>query len=519
MILRSPITLHYRKIIAILILFTAFAMRFYRADTIPYNWDEMTNVRAARGISFDFHHLKLPLINTKPEGILSEMYAVRLGWNIFGESYLGARLPSIIIGLLIILLVYFFVQSTFGIESALMACLFLALSPFCIVNTRNADLGFAIAAFSFLSLSIFYKGIITSNKKLILLTGVIIGLGFLIKESMIFMIPIYIIFLWISPKYRFWLKNKYLWISFAIAIFMILPFVWLDLEPQAQRFRFIYNEVAIGPSLNAVGLYIGELILLAAKYFSHPFFNYIAGSVDPEYPPVNFILGLLILIAVFKYIKDKRPFVRLLVITFFFNFVLFSFLRGRDNIVKSAWSLASLEWGIIGFIPGLVLVSDMLANFFSRNNYYRKVLFVMLVIFMFIRGWKVASFPLSCYPPIRDRCIEQLLYDDARGNMHDYLGKPVYGEVHYYLKEGEVELSEDILKNIYKTADNKPEYKKRAALELIKIFIKEGRYKQAKKYLSYAISHDPRDAETLKLLKEIERNKISKQGLSLEGYK
>jgi hypothetical protein len=226
----------------------------------------------------------------------------------------------------------------------------------------------------------------------------------------------------------------------------------------------------VGISLNSIGLYLGELILLIIKPF-HNLFDYVASSVDPELPPVDFISGILILIAAMKYIKDKNPLLRLSLVCFLFNFVLFSFLR-RGDIVKSYWSLGSLDWGIIGFIPGVILAANMIGNFMRKHLYARSLFFAVLVIYFLIRAWNVISYPLSCYFPVKDFCIEKRQLD---------------WDIQRFLNEGDAESAKDVLKRVYRVTDRKPLYKKIAALRLAQILMQEGRYDESKEYLDYVL--------------------------------
>ena len=70
-----------------------------------------------------------------------------------------------------------------------------------------------------------------------------------------------------------------------------------------------------------------------------------------------------------------------------------------------------------------------------------------------------------------------------------------------------IDMTKDIFERIYKVTDNKPAYKRKAALRLAEILIREGKYGESRKYVYYILSQNPDDRETLRLLREIEGKK------------
>lgn len=476
----------YRKIILLLIVILGFSLRYYYASNVPRNNDEITDIAAAKEISFNVKELNLPLVVKKYEcsGMVWK-YLIRLGIYVFGDSLMGARLPLAILWTVVIALAYFFTKPVLGTRVALLAALLISICQFSIGNLS----GNVVVLFSSLiSLLLFYKALETSSKKLLLLNGLMIGIGFWFKENSLFLIPIYTVFLFVCPEYRAWLKNKYIWISFAIAIFVMLPLGVLSLDPAVPRFRYICDETAIGISINSLAVYLGEPILLAIKPFSE-LFEYVASSLDSEYPPVNFALGFLTLTAVIRSIKDKRPFVRLLLVCFLFNFVVFSFLR-RNDVIQSAWSIGSLDWGIIGYVPGVILVANMLLTFSGKRKLQGALSIVLLVIFTLIRSWNFVSYPLNAYFPVKDILIKT----DAFIVAEDFL------------REGDKESAKDIFKRIHRVTDKKPTLRREAAFGLVQIFIHDTNYREAKKYLYELLSKNPNDKEALALLEEIPQN-------------
>jgi 4-amino-4-deoxy-L-arabinose transferase-like glycosyltransferase len=199
----------HRKIILICILFLGLILRFLAANATPIVFDEIDDFPCAKGHFLNFSSFNI-LVETDPmcTSPAPFKYLLNLGWSIFGESMLGSRLPFVIVSTCTILLVYLFVKFSLGATTALLTSFLLAINQFDIGASRTVSLDPPLVFFFILSLIVFYRGIVTSNNKLILLNGFIIGAGYCLKECMIFLIPIYIIFLTICPELRIWWKNR-----------------------------------------------------------------------------------------------------------------------------------------------------------------------------------------------------------------------------------------------------------------------------------------------------------------------
>lgn len=485
----------YRKLILLGIVLLGFTLRFYAASNVCVVWDERHHdFPPAREISFSPRHLNLPLVDSRPQcSPMAGKYLVKAGWHLFGNNLLGARMPFVIIGTLNILLIYLLARAGLGTAVALLAAALLSLCQFNLTTSRIADVTNApVICMVIISLWLFFKAIKDSNDKLLLLSGAAIGLGFWFKENAVFLVPIYLIFLGACPQARPWLKKKYFWISFSISFLAVLPLLLASFNSNAPRFGYIFDESAFGISLNAIGLYLGELILVIIKPLPK-LFDYVAVSLDNEYTMINFVLGILILVSAIKWIRSKELFIRMLIVCFIFNFIVFSFIR-RGNIIESFWNLGSLDWGCLGMIPGIILAAYTL---FSMQNKHEKaglIICAALLIFMTARAIDIAAYPLNGYFPRREYLLEK-----------DYF----LHEADDILRLGDSRLSKDMLEKVYKVTDKMPAHKKSAGLRLARLLIEEGRDEEARNYLRYVISHDPGSKEALGI-----EERLIKQGLT-----
>lgn len=211
----------------ILILLLASFLRLYKVTSIPpgLTWDEAAlgyNAYSILKTGKDEYGKVLP-INLKSFGDFKPAFYTYLDVPfvaIFGLNELAVRLPSILAGVGLVLLIYFLVKTLFVNEKlALFCCLMAAISPPAIQFSRvaiesNVALFLNAAAASFFILSF-------KNKKLLILSAVLFGLAFFTYQSARIFTPIFIIGLIVI--YRKELKfDKITKMAASIVIFALM---------------------------------------------------------------------------------------------------------------------------------------------------------------------------------------------------------------------------------------------------------------------------------------------------------
>jgi hypothetical protein len=68
------------------------------------------------------------------------------------------------------------------------------------------------------------------------------------------------------------------------------------------------------------------------------FFRYVFDNQAAQLPMENFIFGAVILISAIASLKNKNPFIKLMMTIFVFNFILFSFVRQYIHI-NNIWAI------------------------------------------------------------------------------------------------------------------------------------------------------------------------------------
>lgn len=453
-----------------------FFLRFYGAKTLlQLNQDEMKDIRAAQTISFNLNDLRLPWVDkTEDASLMPHKYLIRIGEALFGESDLGRRLPFVIVGVLTILILYLLVRPALGTEVALLACLLLSIDQFHIGICRVIDYNGPHMFFVTLSLLLFYKALKEDKSYYHLINGLVIGAGFWVKEVMLLLIPVYIIYLMIVPEYRFWLKRKIFWLSLLISVLIALASVCVILSTSgAPRYFYIGKCARLGLSLNATALYLGELILLMIKP-SYEFFRQVFHYLNSQTPMENFVFGGLTLYSVAFFLREKNRFVQLMIISFVINFIIFTFIRqfqGMDSI----WVMSSFTWSCFGFLPGLVIAAYFIVYLTRKYGRPASIMAVILIAFLFIKSVDITAYPIMSYFPARDHCIQEVQ------DWLDSIG---------FLDQGRIRSVNDIklLKSIYLATGDRPAYKRMAAKRLTEVLREQGKTKESRPYLEYLSS-------------------------------
>jgi len=96
--------------VVLLIVIIGFLLRFYASFSVPLLNDEKDKISFSQEISFAKDNIKLPMGNEKTENPPLLPYLMKISTLLFGVNTLSVRLPNIIFGTLILLVIYFLVK-------------------------------------------------------------------------------------------------------------------------------------------------------------------------------------------------------------------------------------------------------------------------------------------------------------------------------------------------------------------------------------------------------------------------
>lgn len=295
----------------------AFLLRFVNITSIPPSlyWDEVSQGYNAYSIlttGLDEHGEFLPLARFTAFGDYKApvyTYAIVPFMAIFGKSDLVVRLPSVILGSLSVVALYYLcrelVQKKAGVSLGLFAALFLAIAPWHIQLSRAAYEG-NIAVFFTLAGSWAFLFALRKNAWMLVPSSVLFVIAFYSFNVQKVFIPLFIVLLIALYAKDLWKYKKEVVSSALVALVMLLPYAMFFTSPES-KLRF--NEVNIFSDLSVIEesnklqalndnspvskILFNRRVLYAREYlenyfdFYNPDFLFITGDGNPRFSTQN----------------------------------------------------------------------------------------------------------------------------------------------------------------------------------------------------------------------------------------
>lgn len=390
------------KVLLLIIILLAFGLRVYKLDSVPpsISWDEAAvgvNGWTMANYARDEYGKFLPLyFRSFGEGKNPvDIYITSIFVKFLDLNELSTRLPSAVFGVLNVILIFFLAKMLFGNEKiALLASLFLAVSPYNIHFSRfNHEANFALFFFM-LGIFLFFKSI-KKNKNLLPAAILSFIISFLSYNPPKLIAPVMLLVLLILYANRL-LKNKLnVFISFGVLSLFIL-FILTNREilgterikqtaVSSEQFEKTYFFKITG------NRFLGRLELTAIQYSWHftPKYLFIQGDKNPKLSSqtgefyrvdaIFLIMGLLYLI----YKRQKEGVVLLgwaLVAPLPSSLVSDAPHAARSMFMMGSWHIISalgfyfifsllrrsiLKWG---FLVGIIIILTF--SLLGYLNYY-----------------------------------------------------------------------------------------------------------------------------------------------------
>ncbi len=160
-----------------------------------------------------------------------------LSAKIFGFTPFSVFFPQALAGVLSVLLLYQLVRRHFGVVAGLLAALALAVSPISVVTNRNNTIDSTLVLTMLLGAWTVMKAAETGKWRWLMLTAVLVGLGFNIKMLEAYLVvPAYgLLYLLAAPRS---LKMRIAQLFVAALVMLTISLSWavvVDLTPASQR--------------------------------------------------------------------------------------------------------------------------------------------------------------------------------------------------------------------------------------------------------------------------------------------
>src|SRR6266566_467488 len=172
-------------------------------------------------------------IDKPPVGFWFEVASAKL----FGFNSVSILLPQALAGVLSVLLLYYLVRRHFGVMAGLLAALALAITPISVVTNRNTTIDSILALTLLVGAWAVLRAAETGKLRWLLLSAVIVGIGFNIKMLEAYLVvPAYgLLYLLAAPR-SIWKRVGHL--ALAGLVLLVVSFSWVmavDLTPASQR--------------------------------------------------------------------------------------------------------------------------------------------------------------------------------------------------------------------------------------------------------------------------------------------
>ena len=157
--------------------------------------------------------------------------------KIFGFNSVSILIPQALCGVLGVLLLYYLVRRHFGVVAGLIAALALAVSPISIVTNRNITIDSILALVLLAGAWATLRAAETGKLRWLLLTALIVGIGFNIKMMEAYLVlPAFGVLYLVAAPHGTWKRVGHL--ALAALLLLAVSFSWIaavDMTPASQR--------------------------------------------------------------------------------------------------------------------------------------------------------------------------------------------------------------------------------------------------------------------------------------------
>jgi 4-amino-4-deoxy-L-arabinose transferase-like glycosyltransferase len=248
--------------------------------------------------------------------------ATALYYLIIGSSVFSARLVALTFGILSIWTVFEYTYRLYGPRNALLSSILLASMPGFIILCRLALIETMLIFFFSISLFLFFLGMQTNNNKMLVLSGITLGLGFLVKYQALIGGIIMLVSILFAGRQHFKTRlTKYLLIL-IIAGAVVAPWIFFTY----QR----YASDMLGNWLYVLGVGNEERLAYSTR-FPTPVF-YLIEMINPYWyiHPIYFPIFILALFGLGLWLWRRHEKDKFSLIIFFIVYFVFTLITSKD---------------------------------------------------------------------------------------------------------------------------------------------------------------------------------------------
>ena len=348
--------------LAFLVFLVAFsAIILLYLDYAPVRWDETPHLYGglllSRGQLDDFLHENAfypPLFDV----------TTALFFKAMGASLLSARLVAVIFGLLSLWVVFEYAKKLYGPRTALISAVLLAVMPGFVTLCRMALIETMLMFFFSISLFLFFSWLRTKQDRLLIFTGITLGLGFLVKYQIVIGGIIILICLLYFVKQRLSVKLSKFLLVLIVAVAVISPWVILVYQQ--------YASDMLGKWIYVMGMGNEERLAYSTRFPTPIFYLIEMTQPYPHRHPIALPFYLLALAGLGLWMWRRNEGDKFSLISFATVYVVFTVITSKD------WRYITLIFPILAVSASelLVFLMDKARGRLKMNhiNFPRKYL-------------------------------------------------------------------------------------------------------------------------------------------------
>ena len=229
-----------------IIFFVAIFFRLWQVDKVPVSLfgDEIDVGLQASSIAQtgrDYFGNKLPILfhSFAEYRLPMQLYLDAPFIKIFGQNEWGVRAPSVIMGFISIITLYLLAKEFFDKKVAAIAAIFLAISPWHFLYSRQANDAGILLPFIILGTLFFIKGV--KDFKFLIPSAVFFALGIYTYAIASLFVPLFVLFLIAIYRKKIFAHGPKPLLSLLLVSFVLLaPYILQSLKGRTtERFSYI----------------------------------------------------------------------------------------------------------------------------------------------------------------------------------------------------------------------------------------------------------------------------------------
>jgi len=300
-----------------LIAYTALLLLYL--DYAPIRWDETPHLYGGLVLNngqFD-DYLRESSFYPPLFDVVTAYYFKLLGVSVF-----SARLVAVTFGILSVWTVFEYAYKLYGPRNALISSVLLASMPGFIILCRMALIETMLMFFFSISLLLFFSWMRTNNDKMLVLCGITVGLGFLVKYQMVVGGIIMLVSVLFIGRHHVGIKLGKFLLLIIIAGTVVAPWVFVTYQQ--------YASGMLGKWFYVVGMGNEERLAYSTR-FPTPIFYFIEMTQPyPHIHPIYFPVYFLSLLGLGLWLWRRHEVDKFSLISFFVVYFVFTVITSKD---------------------------------------------------------------------------------------------------------------------------------------------------------------------------------------------